>query len=177
MEVKRMVVSSQRTVMYGPLQLFVIGFSGNQFSGEILPAINEARDKNIIRMIDYLFVSKDAQRNISAVKGTDLGRKEIKELDSVLGALLGLGAAGVHGAEEGAELGAEFSKNDLGLKERDVKAIANDIPNNSSALLMIVEHLWAKKIKQAVTDSNGIVLAQGMLTPELVVRVGAALSA
>ena len=172
-----MVMSSQRTVMYGPMQLFVIGFPGNQFSGEIIPALNEARDKNLIRMIDYLFVSKDDQGNISAVKGTDLGRKEIKQLNSVIGALLGLGAGGMQGAETGAEMGAEFSEKDLGLKESDIRDIADDIPDNSSALLMIVEHLWAKKVKQALVNSDGIMLAQGMLTPELVVQVGAALTA
>ncbi len=171
-----MVLSSQRTVMYGPMQLFVIGFPGNQFSGEILPAINEARDKNVIRLIDYLFISKDEQGEISTMQGTDLGRKEIKQLDSVLGALLGFGAAGEKGAERGAELGAKFSERDMGLTERDIKDVAEHIPNDSSALLMIVEHLWAKKVKQALVNSNSVMLAQGMLTPELVVKVGAALS-
>lgn len=170
-----MVMSSQ-TVMYGPMQLFVIGFPGNEFSGEILPAINEARNSEIIRMIDYLFISKDPQGNISAAKGTDLGRKEVKQLNSAIGALLGLGAAGPEGTKEGAEMGAEFSQNDMGLKESDIREIADNIPDNSSALLMIVEHLWAKKIKQALVNSNGVMLAQGMLTPELVVRVGAALA-
>ena len=171
-----MVMSGQRTVMYGPMQLFVIGFPGNEFSGEIIPALNEARDKELIRMIDYLFIGKDPQGNISAIKGTDLGQKEIKQFDSVIGALLGLGAAGPSGAEAGAEIGAKFSENDMGLKERDIREIAENIPDNSSALLLIVEHLWAKKIKQALVNSNGVMLAQGMLTPELVVKVGAALA-
>ncbi len=170
-----MVMSSQE-VMYGPMQIFVIGFPENQFSGEILPAINEARDKDIIRMIDYFFISKDEQGNISTLSGTDLGRKEIKQLDSVIGGLLGFGAGGSKGAKAGMEAGAKFSENDRGLSERDIREIAENIPDNSSALLMIVEHLWAKKIKQALVNSNGVMLAQGMLTPELVERVGEALT-
>jgi uncharacterized membrane protein len=168
-------MSNQRTVMYGPMQLFVVGFPGNQFSGEILPAINEARDQGIIRVIDYFFINKDEEGNISALTGTDLGKKEIKQLDSVIGGLLGFGAAGTKGAVAGAEAGAKFSENDRGLSERDLKEIAENIPNNTSAALIVVEHLWAKKIKQALVDSDGVMIAQGMLTPELVVRIGAAL--
>lgn len=171
------MVMSSETVLYGPMQIFVIGFPGNQFSGEILPALNEARDKNLIRMIDYLFISKDEQGNISTLAGTDLGRKEIRQLDSVIGALLGFGAGGKEGAKKGMEAGLKFSENDRGLSESEIREIAANIPDNSSALMMIVEHLWAKKVKEALVNSNGVMIAQGMLTPELVVRIGEALKA
>ena len=169
------MVMSQRTVMYGPMQLLVLGFPENKFSGEIIPAINDARNTDLIRMIDYIFVSKDENGRITSVQGTDLGKKEVKELESVLGALIGLGAGGMEGAKIGAEEGARFGERDIGLSKRDIRDIAEDIPNNSSALLMLIEHLWAKGIKQAVVDSGGIMLAQGMVTPEVVVEVGEAL--
>lgn len=162
-------------VMYGPMQLFVFGFPGNEFTGEIIPALKEARDKGIIRMIDYIFVMKDEEGNIMSVQGTDLGRKEIVTLDSVLGFLLGLGAAGIEGAKAGAEAGAKYGEHDVGWTKEDIKNIAEDIPKNTSALLMVVEHLWAKKIKEALVNSDGVMLAQGMLTPEVVVWIGAAL--
>lgn len=163
---------AQRTVLYGPIQLFVIGFPGNQFKGEIIPAINEARENGIIRMIDYVFLMKDTGGNITAVQGTDLGRKEIKFFDSMLGALIGYGAAGAEGAELGAKVGAEYAEMNLGLTEEDIRKAAKQIPNNSSSLLMIVENLWAKKIKQALVNTGGVMVAQGTLTPELMVRIG-----
>jgi uncharacterized membrane protein len=165
----------QTKVLYGPMQIFVIAFPGNQFKGEIAPAIAKARDQGIIRLIDYIFVLKDQEGNIEGIKGTDLGRKEIKQLYSVLGALLGFGAAGLEGAKIGAEAGSKFGEYDIGLTTEDIKNIAEKIPNNSSALLMVVEHLWAKEIKQAVVNADGIVVAQGMLTPGLVMMMGAAL--
>jgi hypothetical protein len=76
------------------MQIFVIGFPRNEFKREISPAINKAKEKGIIRMIDYRFTSKDKDGNMIARKSTDLGRKEIKDFDSVLGALSGLGMAG-----------------------------------------------------------------------------------
>jgi uncharacterized membrane protein len=166
------ILSVKRTVLYGPMQLFVIGFPGNKFKGEIVPAINEAKEKRIIRMIDYLFISKDKDGKIVSSKGTDLGRKEIKELDSVLGSLLGLGMAGIEGAKVGALAGEEFGEHDLGISEEDMRDIVGYIPKNTSVLVMIVEHLWAKKIKQTLVNANGLMIAQGMITPELMVMIG-----
>ena len=171
------MVVSQRTVMYGPMQLFVIGFPGNKFSGEIVSAINDARDTDLIRMIDYTFISKDQNGKISSVKGTDLGRKEIEQFDSVLGALIGLGVAGIEGAKIGAEEGARFGEHDMGMSKENIREIADNLPNNSSALLMLVEHLWAKGIKQALVNSGGIMIAQGMVTPEVMIEIGKALRA
>ncbi len=153
----------------------MIGFSGNEFKGEIVPAINEAREKGIIRMIDYLFVMKNDKGDIISTKDSDLGRKAIKEFDSALGALLGLGMAGIEGAKAGALAGAEYGEHDLGINEKDLQNIVGYIPKNSSALLMIVEHIWAKKIKQSLVNANGIMIAQGTITPELLVKIGAGL--
>jgi len=169
-------VSEKREILYGPLQLFVMGFPGNQFKGEIIPAINEAREKGIMRLVDYLFVIKDSKGNVAAAKGTDLGKKENEQFHAVLGALIGLGAGGVEGAKAGAKAGAEFGKNDKGFLRKDIKDIVAKIPNNSSVLLMLVENLWAKKIKQALVNADGIMLAQGMLTPELLVEIGFSLA-
>jgi uncharacterized membrane protein len=164
-------------VMYGPIQMFVIGFPGNQFTGEIIPALNDAREKGLIRLIDYLFVMKDKNDDILSIEGTDLGKKEAIKLGAAVGALLGLGAEGLEGAKAGAEIGAEMAaEKSFGLDQEDIESIAEEIPENSSALVMLVEHLWAKKIKEAMMDSGGVILAQGMLQPEMVVLMGAALA-
>jgi uncharacterized membrane protein len=164
-------------VMYGPIQMFVIGFPGNKFKGEIVPALNEAREKGLIRLIDYLFVMKDKNGDIVSIEGTDLGRKEAIELGAAVGALIGLGAEGLEGAKAGAEIGAEMAaERSFGLDQEDIEGIAEEIPENSSALVMLVEHLWAKKIKEALRNSDAVLLAQGMLQPEMVVLMGAALA-
>ncbi len=167
-------------VMYGPMQLLVIGFPGNEFSGEIAPAINDAREKGLIRLIDYVFVGKDEEGDMLAVEGTDLGPAEAKQLGAVVGGLIGLGAGGKKGARKGAKAGAKLGEDienerTYGLSQDDIDEIVDAFPNNSSAVFAIVEHLWAKDIKQAVVDSNGTVFVQGMLTSELFVRIGEAL--
>jgi uncharacterized membrane protein len=167
-------------VKYGPMQLLVIGFPGNEFSGEIVPAINDARERGLIRFIDYVFVGKDEEGDMLAIEGTDLGPVEVEQLGAVVGGLIGLGAGGEEGARKGAKTGAEMAmevenERTYGLSQDDIDEIVDSFPNNSSAVFAIVEHLWAKDIKQAVINSNGTVFIQGMLRPELFVRIGEAL--
>jgi uncharacterized membrane protein len=165
-------------VMYGPIQMFVIGFPGNKFSGEILPALDDAKKKGLIRLIDYLFITKDAKGNITSIEGTDLGKDEVIKLGAGIGALLGLGAGGMEGAKVGAKAGAEFAaEGGFGYSIDDIMNLgADEIPNNSSALIMLVEHLWAKSIKDALRNSGAVMISQGMLQPEAIVLMGAALA-
>lgn len=161
-------------VKYGPMQLLVIGFPGNEFSGEIVPAINDVREKGLIRLIDYAFVGKaDDSVNMLTVEDINLGPAEVKPLGSVVGGLIGIGAGGRKGAKVFTDLGMEVAnERTYGLVQNDIDEIIDSIPNNSSCLFAIIEHLWAKDIKQAVVDSNGIVFIQGMLPPELFVSAG-----
>ena len=170
-------------VMYGPMQLMAVGFPGNEFSGEILPAIRDVKEKGLIRVIDYAFMAKDASGNVVKVRGTDLGPGEVEQLGTAVGALIGMGAGGAEGARKGAEVGAERARGRMegertyGLSQEDINEIIDSFPNNTSFLIAIIEHLWAKDLKQAVMDSNGAVLVQGLLRPELFVRIGEALPA
>ena len=175
------VKGNETMVMYGPMQLLVVGFPGNEFSGEILPAINDVREKGLIRMIDYVFAAKSEKGDLVEIEGTDLGPTEVEQLGALVGGLIGLGAGGAEGAREGAEIGEESASeidNEMtyGLSEEDIDDMVDSIPNNTSAVFAVIEHLWAKDIKQAVIDSNGTVLVQGMLTPELMVRIGEVVS-
>ena len=164
--------------MYGPIQMFVIGFPGNRFSGEILPALNDAKKKGLIRLIDYLFITKDGKGNITSIEGTDLGKDEVIKLGAAIGALFGLGAGGMKGAKAGAQAGAELAaEGGFGYSIEDIMNLgADEIPNNSSALIMLVEHLWAKGIKDALRNSGAVMISQGMLQPEAIVLMGAALA-
>ena len=64
-------------------------------------------------------------------------------------------------------------ENGFGFTQDDMDNIADDIPNNSTALIMIIEHLWAKDIKQQLLDSNAVMIAHGMLTRDMFMQIGA----
>ena len=94
------------TTLLGPVQMLVLGFEGDHFTGEILPELRRLKDADVIRMIDLLFVRKDAQGELDVLHVSDLTPEEATEFGAIAGALIGLGADGEEGAVAGAELGA-----------------------------------------------------------------------
>ena len=51
----------------GPIEMLVVKFPGNQFTGEIAPALVELVEGGIIRVIDILFVVKEEDGKVTVV--------------------------------------------------------------------------------------------------------------
>ena len=45
----------------GPIELLAIEFPGNEFRGEIAPALRKLVDNGTMRVIDLVFVTRDAE--------------------------------------------------------------------------------------------------------------------
>ncbi|MCB0158405.1 MAG: hypothetical protein KDD83_09775, partial [Caldilineaceae bacterium] len=78
----------------------------------------------------------------------------------------------VQGALERMEALAE---NEFGLDEDDILDIADDLPNDSAALILLFEHTWAIGLQEAVLAAGGTVVAQGLLDPFTLMEIGAAM--
>ena len=50
----------------GPVDYLVVAFPGNQFKGEIAPALADLVEAGTIRIIDLAFVGKDAEGNTAS---------------------------------------------------------------------------------------------------------------
>jgi uncharacterized membrane protein len=163
-------------VMYGPMHLLVIGFENPDFHGQIRKAFGSAMEKGVVRLIDVRFVYKDADGNVSAMEATQLDQEERERFGAAVGALIGLGAGGMGGAQRGAEAGAmAAAQRTFGMTEEDVRRISDEIPNDTAAAVFLIEHLWAKDLKQALRDANGFLIAEGIVQPEALVMAGAVL--
>lgn len=137
----------------GPLEYILVGFEGNRFTGQILPELRAARDKGIIRVIDLLFILKDQNGNTAVMELSDLSGEEAEQFGPIANDMLEV------------------------LSQEDVEAVANDIPNNSSAGLMVFEHTWAVSLKEAILNAGGIPLAGGLVAPAVVQMIEAELEA
>jgi uncharacterized membrane protein len=115
----------------GPIDFIALEFPGNQFKGEILPDLFELADKEIIRIIDLVTITKDQDGQVTV--------RELRELDS-------------GHIEMFNPLKAEANQM---ITESDIEMIAEKLGNNSTAGILLIENLWAKKTKQAMLDANG----------------------
>ncbi|MCA9381975.1 DUF1269 domain-containing protein [Candidatus Dojkabacteria bacterium] len=164
--------------MFGPIQFTIISFDSDDVAGELIEQVNAVRTAGVIRLIDFLFVTKSAQGGLMEYQSTDLTPEEREEWGGVVGGLIGLGAGGIEGMAEGYEMGhVMVSQNDFGLLAEDLRVVLQDIPAGSAAMVVLFEHAWALPLKEAIVESGGELVAQGLISPLDLVEVGAELAA
>jgi len=158
----------------GPVQLLVLGFDQPNFHGEVIEELERLKESNTIKVIDALAVHKDAEGDIEVAHLSNLTDEEAIEIGSVVGALVGLGIEGEEGLELGAELGA-IAGVDAELDVFDAEDawdVIAEIPNDSAAALLLLEHHWAVPLRNAVARAGGFRISDGFISPLDLVAVG-----
>ena len=134
----------------GPVELLFVEFPGNQFTGEIIPALTQLIEQGTIRVIDLVFVAKDADGNSVGIALEDLP-DGTKDLFSEL-------------VTEVAEL----------IAEEDVEDLAEGLEPNSSAAILLFEHTWAIPFRDALVNSGGQLVARLPITEAALAEIAAA---
>jgi uncharacterized membrane protein len=149
----------------GPVQLIAIGFGPDaKFEGRVMAELAELERQETIRLLDLLFVNKDADSgDLVALdyQGEDLG--------AIVGALLGFEFDG-DGEQAAGTAGEEHA---FGLSKEQIEAMGEALKPGHSAGFLLVEHVWARDFKRAVRDAGGVPIGEGFLTPEAIAAVAA----
>jgi hypothetical protein len=129
----------------GPVEYLIVAFPGNEFRGEIAPALSDLVRAGTIRIVDVVFVTKDESGDVATLELSDLD-------DEVRAGLENLGASP----------GGLFS-------EEDLTAAAEELDPNSSAALLVWENVWAKPIADAIRHAGGEIYDYDRVPHETVV--------
>ncbi len=157
------------TEKIGPVQLVAIGFPLEaEFEGRIMAELERLERHETIRILDLLFVGKDAETG-------DLLALDYQgeELGAIVGALLGFEFE--DGQADGPMDGIQGHA--FGLSQREMQEMAASLEPGTSAGFLLVEHVWARDLKSAIRDAGGFPLGEGFLTPEALAAVGTELVA
>ena len=127
----------------GPVEYIIVGFPGNKFTGKVAPALADLIEKEYVRVLDLIFISKDADGNLESF--------EFEQLDDF--------------APHADTIGGEHRGL---LNPEDLEHAAEALEPNSSAALLVWEDLWAKDFVEAVRGADGVVLEGGRIPHELV---------
>jgi uncharacterized membrane protein len=157
----------------GPVQLIVLGFEHPQFHGEIIAELERLKESDTVRVIDALAVHKDADGEIEVQHLSNLSKDEAIELGSKVGALVGLGIEGEEGMVLGAEAGAEAAEDGVSVfSDEDAWDVIEEIPNDSAAALVLIEHHWAVPLRDAIARAGGHRISDGFISPLDLVEIG-----
>jgi uncharacterized membrane protein len=129
---------------YGPIDLIVLEFAGNRFTGEIINELTELVSNRIIRIIDLVVVKKDQD-----------GKTTVRELKELEPATLSM---------------FDPLKVDVTsmVTTDDIKTIEDKLENNTTAAIMLFENVWAVKLKQDIINAKGRLVMQERLPYEVV---------
>jgi len=157
----------------GPVQLIVLGFNHPDFHGEVIAELERLHENGMVRVIDSIAVYKDADGELEVEHLSNLTEAEAIELGSKIGALIGLGVAGEEGMEAGAEAGAEQAAEEgINVFGGDEWDVLEDIPNDSAAALILLEHHWAVPLRDAIARAGGFRVSDGFISPLDLVAIG-----
>jgi uncharacterized membrane protein len=157
----------------GPVQLIVLGFNHPNFHGEVIAELERLRASDTVRVIDALAVYKDQAGELEVEHLSNLTQEEAIELGTKIGALIGLGIDGEEGVEAGAEAGAEMAAEGINFfGDADEWDVLGDIPNDSAAALILLEHHWAVPLRDAIARAGGFRVSDGFISPLDLVGIG-----
>jgi hypothetical protein len=132
----------------GPVDIYIIGFPGNRFTGRIAPAIMELVENGTIRVLDLLFVMKDADGVVTSLRAADLD-----------------------------DQGADFLSIDVAqpgaLGHEDAEEVSDDLPSNSAALLIAFENLWAAEVVDALQAADAVLIDSIRIPADVVAALAA----
>ena len=136
----------------GPIEVLVVGFPGNRFTGGVLPELQRLVDEGVITVVDGLVIRKDGNGDIDYL--------EIEQIDP---------------GDDVAPLAALLAEADGLLSEEDVMEFATGLEPNSTAAALVFEHTWAKPFRDEIVNSGGVLLANmrvpGMVVDEVLAAV------
>jgi uncharacterized membrane protein len=159
-------------VTVGPVQLLVVAFDRPNFTGGIIQELVRLRENDMIRLIDVLAVEKTESGDLTALQWSDLSIAEAQDMGELAGALIGIGEAGEAGIDAGMRAGREAGAGGHLIDDAEVWDLADSIPNGSAAAIALIEHVWAKPLRDAIVSAGGAAVCDEWVHPLDLVDIG-----
>ena len=126
----------------GPVEYIIIGFPGNEFNGRIAPALADLIGSGTIRILDLMFIGKDAAGEVISFEFDQLDElAPFADLDGEVGGL---------------------------ICQEDIEHAAESLEPNMSAALLMWEDTWAIPLVDALRESGGVLIEGSRIHHDLI---------
>ena len=159
-------------VSVGPLQLVLVGFETTErFRGDIAREMGQLRGRGLLRVLDARLLHRADDGKLTEVDLNPLLGDPPPQANPVAH-LLGMNGGGNGGAPP-----QEAFHRTAGFALEDLRRLTDEIGPGEYAAVLLVEHVWATRLRETVLEAGGRLLGQGFLTPEVSMIVGAEIQA
>ena len=129
---------------FGPIDVVVIGYpSDAPRTGEAVPILLDLVDRGVVRVLDALYVQKDADGTFSGFDLADLDEDTAGDLTAFAGASTGL------------------------IHDDDAALAAAEIEPGSAAVIIVYENRWAAPFVSAVHRNGGVVITNERISAQV----------
>jgi hypothetical protein len=139
-----LVRNREQTETLGPVDYLMVGFPGNKFTGKIVPELMDLEQRGIVRVIDLVFITKDSSGRVFVTEAKDLQGDAGRAFETL------------------AQNTQEW------FYEGDIDSIAEKLPNESSAALLLYENVWARQFKQDMIEADAVLLDMGRIPQDAI---------
>jgi hypothetical protein len=129
----------------GPVDWIVVEFPEPKFTGEVAPILKDLADRELIRVLDLIFLTRDREGEYEIFEASDMDESEIGELRAYERELA------------------------MVLSEQDVMDLVETIEPGTSAAVLVWENLWAAPFGSAVRRAGGQLAASGRIPIQAVI--------
>ena len=113
-------------------------------------------------------------RGLTAIEGGRVVEDDdVFEINTVIGALAGLAGGGTEAARAVAASAARAAaEGDFGLSDKELHRIADKLPADHSAIIVLFENLWERKFREIAGKYAGTVINQRLIGSDQLARLG-----
>jgi Family of unknown function (DUF6325) len=133
----------------GPVEYIVIHFTGDRFTGDIVPALTDLLDQGLVRLIDIAVISKDPAGSVSILETQELKPEVAAAFLRLTGEPSGL------------------------LSEADLAELGDAIEPGTTAAALLFEHVWATRFALAVRAAKGELMLSERIPPAVMAEAQA----
>jgi predicted double-glycine peptidase len=157
----------------GSINLLVTQFAGELLPYDLMDEMRTVFEGGVIRADAFILLRKDKRGRLSAVEGGRVqGDADLPEVNTLVAAIATQSISGPQTVRSAAEAAARAAaKGDFGLSTTELAGIAEKLPNDHTAIILLVENVWERQFKRAAAKYGGKVITQRVVTSETIGRI------
>lgn len=128
----------------GSVEYALIAFPGANFKGEILPAIQELVDADVVRVLDLALILKDEDGNVVGMEVSELP----PQAQDAFGRL-------------------DYETSGL-VSESDFVIFGEMLEPGSAAAILVWENTWMGKVVEAIMNADGVLVDRRHIPADVV---------